>query len=379
MVNYFASYIPYYAFIAKPLHSLLVKGSKWEWRAEHEIAFLQAKDALSAAPILGHPIQGSPYRLYTDASDYALGSSLQQVQPMVVADLKGTAAYDKLQAAWDAGKPVPKLFTTLDKDVKEMEEEDVWGETLDETRVHVERVIAYWSRSLKSAERNYSATECEALGAKEALVRFQPFIEGEQVILVTNHAALQWARVYENANRRLAAWGAVFAAYPGLRIVHRAGRVHSNVDPLSRLPRTPPHESPVLEDMNTIVQDAERRKEAQRLEDKGECAPAKKAAFAIWWWEDAIDKYALPVTTRQQKAKERGREQGSAEQTTEEEMIRARMEARQRHRWRRCCREPSLRARRPLDLSSRCPARTRRGGLEQEIAPTYIRVAGGSR
>jgi hypothetical protein len=71
--------------------------------------------------------------------------------------------------------------------------------------VHVEHVIAYWSRSLKSAERNYSTTEREALGAKEALVRFQPFIEGEQVILVTDHAALQWARVYENANRRLAA------------------------------------------------------------------------------------------------------------------------------------------------------------------------------
>jgi hypothetical protein len=304
MVNYFASYILYYAFIAKPLHSLLTKGSKWEWRAEHEMAFLQAKDALSAVPILGHPIQGSPYRLYTDASDYALGSSLQQVQPMVVADLKGTAAYDKLQAAWDAGELVPKLFTTLDKDVKEMETEDVWGATLDETTVHVERVIAYWSRSLKSAERNYSATE------REALVRFQSFIEGEQVILVTDHAALQWVRVYENANRRLVAWGAVFAAYPGLKIVHRAGRVHSNVDPLSRLPCTPPHELLVLEDMNTIVQDAERRKEAQRLEDKEEFAPAKKAVFAIWWWEDAIDKYVLPVATRQQKAKERESGQG---------------------------------------------------------------------
>jgi hypothetical protein len=116
MVNYFASYIPYYAFIAKLLHSLLAKGSKWEWRAEHEIAFLQAKDALSAAPILGHPIQGSPYRLYTDASDYALGSSLQQVQAMLVADLKGMAAYDKLQVAWDVGETVPKLFTTLDKE-----------------------------------------------------------------------------------------------------------------------------------------------------------------------------------------------------------------------------------------------------------------------
>jgi hypothetical protein len=185
-----------------------------------------------------------------------------------------------------------------------MEGEDVWGKTFDETTVHIERVIAYWSRSLKSAERNYSATEREALGAKEALVRFQLFIEGEQVILVTDHAALQWARVYENANRRLAAWGAVFAAYPGLKIMHRPGRVHSNVDPLSRLPRVPAHASPIRDDLNTIVPDAERQKEAQRHENKETFAPAKKAAFVVLWLEEVVDKYAYPIQTRRQKKNE---------------------------------------------------------------------------
>lgn len=33
--------------------------------------------------------------------------------------------------------------------------------------------------------------------------------------------------------------------YPGLRIAHRPGRVHSNVDPLSCLPRIPQHNSPI--------------------------------------------------------------------------------------------------------------------------------------
>ena len=80
-------------------------------------------------------------------------------------------------------------------------------------------------------------TEQEALATKESLVRFQPFIEGKRVLLVTDHAALTWAKTYENANRRLAAWGLVFAAYPQLIIVHWPGRTHSNVDPLSRLPR----------------------------------------------------------------------------------------------------------------------------------------------
>ena len=56
-----------------------------------------------------------------------------------------------------------------------------------------------------------------SLHVKEALVHFQPFIEGEQNIVITDHAALQWARTYENANCCLAAWGAVFGAYQALK------------------------------------------------------------------------------------------------------------------------------------------------------------------
>ena len=140
--------------------------------------------------------------------------------------------------------------------------------------------MAYWSRSCKSPERNYSATEREALAAKDGLVRFQPFIEGERVILITDHAALQWARTYENANRRLAAWGAVFAAYmPNLDIVHRAGRAHSNVDPLSRLPRLPPpHDSPVRDASQPIVTDQDRQ---AAVEDEASRRPAPRLTAAV--------------------------------------------------------------------------------------------------
>lgn len=210
------------------------------------------------APVLGYPIEGRPYRLYTDASDDALGCALQQVQKMQVRDLRGTLIYDKLQKAFDAGLPIPSLVPLLAKEVIERPETLQWAKTFDDTYVYVERVIAYWSWTFKPAKRNYSATEREALGAKEALVKFQPFIEGETVILVTDHATLQWARVYENTNWRLVAWGAVFAAYPGLKIVHRPGHIHSNVDPLSRLPRIPPHQSPVKDPFAAIPTDEEK-------------------------------------------------------------------------------------------------------------------------
>lgn len=91
----------------------------------------------------------------------------------------------------------------------------------------------------------------------------------------------------------LAAWGAVYAAYPGLKIVHRPGRIHSNVDPLSRLPRIPPHNSPVVDSYESIVPDVLSEARAQSAEDKTSSSPAKRAAFTIWWWEDLIEKSAL--------------------------------------------------------------------------------------
>ena len=128
----------------------------------------------------------------------------------------------------------------------------------------MERVVAYWSRVLHSAETRYSATEWEALAAKEALIRFQPLIEGERVLLVTDHSALTWAKMYENTNRRLAAWGLVFAAFPEMVIIHRPGRAHSNVDPLSHLPRVPGFVSPAREDLPSQTLSTE-REDLQRL------------------------------------------------------------------------------------------------------------------
>ena len=287
MVVYFSAFIPYYASICTPLFHLLRKGARWRWGAEEEYAFEAAKNALRSGPVLGHPIEGLPYRLYTDASDEALGCALQQIQPIKVKDLEGTRTYTRLRKQYDAGLPPPKLTTTLSAKIVDSPTDDKWGDTFDSSVVHVERVIAYWSRTFKSAEGRYSTTEREALAAKEGLVKFQPFIEGERILLVTDHSALQWARTYENSNRRLAAWGAVFSAYaPNLEIIHRAGRIHSNVDPLSRLPRAPPaHISPVHDNELTIMTDSDL---AEKQERQAESLPAR-TAFTIWSLDDCLE------------------------------------------------------------------------------------------
>jgi deoxyuridine 5'-triphosphate nucleotidohydrolase len=247
-VNYFANYIPFFTWITKPLYRLLSKDADWDWTPIHQEAYELCKLALKSAPILAHPIDGLGYRLYTDASDFGIGAVLQQVQAIKIKDLRGTLIYEKLRKHYDSGQPTPQLVIIADKD-EERPTPKPWHSNFEETEVFIERVIAYWSRLLKSAEKNYSPTEKEALALKDALVKFQPLLEGEKITAITDHSALTWSKTYNNVNRRLMSWGLTFSAYPNLKIVHRAGRVHSNVDPLSRLDRRIPyHESPASND-----------------------------------------------------------------------------------------------------------------------------------
>ncbi|KAG8912257.1 hypothetical protein FRC01_005198 [Tulasnella sp. 417] len=257
MVVYFSGYIPFYAWIVAPLFALLKKGVKWEWGEMEQRAFELTKESLVNAPIRAYAMPGNGFRLYTDACDEGLAGILQQIQPIQVKALKGTKVYEKLKKAFDEKKPVPKLVSEFVKDHEDPLPETQWADELGETTVYVERVIAYWSRILKSAERNYSLTEREALALKESLIKFQPYIEGEKLVAITDHAALTWSKTYQNVNRRLLTWGTVFAAYPDMRIVHRAGRVHSNVDSISRLRRwTPKQDGPLIDGSKALALDA---------------------------------------------------------------------------------------------------------------------------
>ena len=101
---------------------------------------------------------------------------------------------------------------TLSNKTQDSPTDHQWGTDFDSSVVHVERVIGYWSRTCKGAETRYSTTEREA---KEGLVNFQPYIEGDKILLVTDHSPLQWARTYENSDRRLAAWGGSFSERGG--------------------------------------------------------------------------------------------------------------------------------------------------------------------
>jgi hypothetical protein len=249
--------------MAAPLFALLKKTTQWKWTELEQQAFELCKQALASAPVMAYPIMSVPYRLYSDACDFGIAAILQQVQPIKIADLKGTKVYDRLRKAYHAKEPVPDLILPVSNSKQRDNMTgraigDTWAENFEDTIVHVERVIAYWSRILKDAKRNYSPTEREALALKEGLIKFQPYLEGTEFMAITDHAALTWSRTFQNVNRRLLSWGTVFAAYPGMKIVHRAGRVHSNVNPISRLRRRIPlQDGPLADSSKPLVLKAE--------------------------------------------------------------------------------------------------------------------------
>ena len=55
-----------------------------------------------------------------------------------------------------------------------------------------ERVLEFSSRTLNSAERNYSVCERECLEVLWAVRKFRPYIEGYRFKVITDHSSLKW-------------------------------------------------------------------------------------------------------------------------------------------------------------------------------------------
>jgi hypothetical protein len=148
-------------------------------------AFLQLKTALSNAPVLVHPNFEKEFILYTDACRKGIAGALYQMS--------------------DDSKEHPILFI---------------------------------SRNLTDAETRYSATELECLAVVWTLHKLEHYVDGSKLKLYTDHAALKWIwDVKSTANSRLFKWSLILNPLRDkVTVIHRPGRLHNNVDPLSRYP-----------------------------------------------------------------------------------------------------------------------------------------------
>jgi hypothetical protein len=80
LCSYYRRFITDFAVIALPLHVLTRKNVPFRWSSECQIAFDELKRLLVSSPILALPADEGQYFLDTDASAYAIGAVLSQVQ-----------------------------------------------------------------------------------------------------------------------------------------------------------------------------------------------------------------------------------------------------------------------------------------------------------
>ena len=80
LCSFYRRLVPNFAQVSKPLTTLTRKNQPFLWRAEQQEAFERMKDRLCTAPVLAYPNFDLPFILTTDASKLAVGAVLSQVQ-----------------------------------------------------------------------------------------------------------------------------------------------------------------------------------------------------------------------------------------------------------------------------------------------------------
>jgi hypothetical protein len=78
VLRYQRAFIQGYSWLAKPLHSLLKKGVKFDWTPECKQALDELIEQVAQDPILVAPNGQEPFELETDALAYAIGAVLFQ-------------------------------------------------------------------------------------------------------------------------------------------------------------------------------------------------------------------------------------------------------------------------------------------------------------
>jgi hypothetical protein len=180
MIGYYRRFIPRFSKIAAPLHALFKKDAKFEWTAEQENAFLNLKAKLTTQPILQYPDFSKEFILTTDASNQGLGAVLSQ---------------------GEIGKDLP---------------------------------IAYASRNLNKAEKNYSTSEKELLAIVWGVKHFGPYLYGRKFKIASDHKPLTWIMNVKDPGSRLLKWRIKLEEYD-YEIVYKKGSLNTNADALSRI------------------------------------------------------------------------------------------------------------------------------------------------
>jgi len=182
LTQFYHQYIDRYADIALPLTELLGSSTVFHWDQPQQKAFEALKIAVTTAPVLRIFDPALSTAVETDASGFAVGAVLFQT--------------------------------------------DHQGES---------RPVAYTSRKMSSAERNYPTHEQELLAVVHALKTWRYYLDGSHFIVYTDHATLQHFPTQPNLTRRQARWMELLQEYDFV-FKYKPGKDNIVPDALSRRP-----------------------------------------------------------------------------------------------------------------------------------------------
>jgi len=181
--GFWRSYIKNYAYIVYPLTLLTRKGVVWRWGEPERASLVALKRAVKESPVLLAPDCNKPFILVTDASDYAIGASLEQC-----------------------------------------DEEDK------------RRPVTYFSHQLNQAEQNYPVHERELLAIVIALRTWRHLLLGSNftVECQTDHRPLQSFLMQTTLSSRQVRWQQFLSEF-NLRVSYIPGKANEFADGLSRI------------------------------------------------------------------------------------------------------------------------------------------------
>ena len=186
MVNHYAKYLPNLSAKCRPFHELLKKNVAYLWSNNCKQHLQQIKTELAEATHLVHFNPNLPIVLAANASQFGIGAVLSHILP--------------------DGSEMP---------------------------------IAYVSKTLAPAEKNYAPIEKEALALVFGVRKFHQYLAGREFTLLTDHKPLvtifgsKRGSPVVTANR-LQRWAIVLMSYT-FRIEYRRTEHFGQADGLSRL------------------------------------------------------------------------------------------------------------------------------------------------
>ena len=180
MGSYYRRYVRDFASIVRPMIDLTKKGKKFIWTEACDRSFEQMKKALLSADVMGYPLnEAGDFILDVDASDICIGGILHQMH----------------------------------------------GDR--------EKVIAYASRSLNKAEKNYCITEKELLAIRYFIEYYRQYLLGRRFRVRSDHQALIWLFRLKEPRGKIARWLEILSQYD-FSVEYRPGKKQGHCDALSR-------------------------------------------------------------------------------------------------------------------------------------------------